>query len=179
MKLTTNVNIGGVPFVIDQDAYTMLSSYLSQIESRLSPDDRCEIMEDVENRIAAIFTEKLGARMQIIDMAIVNQAVAVIGNPDDFGEAPKFNQQQQHQQPPRNNSTLFGGKFFRSRKDKMLGGICGALALQLNMDVTAVRLIVVFLSFLTFSAIFWAYVIFWIIVPEEPVNTNNQTNERR
>lgn len=181
MKLTTNVNIGGVPFIIDQDAYTMLSSYLNQIESRLSPDDRVEVMEDVENRIAAIFTEKLGVRVQIVDNSMVSQAVSIIGSADDFGEAPKFNQQEQQQQsqPPRDRSTVFGGRFFRSRKDKVLGGVCGALAPQLGLDVTIVRLALVFLSFLTFSVTFWAYVITWIIVPEEPINTDNQNNERR
>ena len=53
MKKTIHVNIGGMPFVLDEDAYDVLKRYLSEIEIRLDGVDDQETMQDIETRIAA------------------------------------------------------------------------------------------------------------------------------
>ncbi len=58
-------------------------------------------------------------------------------------------------------------KLYRSTKDRMLGGVCGGLADYLKLDSTLIRLL--FVVALFFGSLgFWAYVVMWIIVPEEP-----------
>lgn len=58
-------------------------------------------------------------------------------------------------------------RLYRSRTDRMIGGVCGGLADFFNIDPTIVRLIFVLLL-LTGSAGFWIYIIMLIVVPEEP-----------
>ncbi len=58
-------------------------------------------------------------------------------------------------------------KLYRSRSDRMLGGVCGGLAAYLGMDPTVVRLIAVATILLPGPSII-AYLLAWIIVPEEP-----------
>ncbi|MFO7959496.1 MAG: PspC domain-containing protein [Nitriliruptoraceae bacterium] len=58
-------------------------------------------------------------------------------------------------------------KLYRSRSDRMLGGVCGGLATYLGMDVTVVRLIAVATILLPGPSII-AYLLAWIVVPEEP-----------
>ncbi len=58
-------------------------------------------------------------------------------------------------------------RLYRSRKDRMIGGVCGGLANFFNIDPTIVRLIFVLL-FLTGSAGFWIYLILLVVIPEEP-----------
>lgn len=58
-------------------------------------------------------------------------------------------------------------KLYRSRSDRMLGGVCGGLADYLGVDVTIVRLIAVATILLPGPSII-AYLLAWIIVPEEP-----------
>ena len=56
----------------------------------------------------------------------------------------------------------------RSRKDKMLGGICGGIADYMVVDPTIVRLIFALATF--FTAVFpgvLIYLIMWIVVPKE------------
>jgi phage shock protein C len=58
-------------------------------------------------------------------------------------------------------------RLYRSRKQRMVGGLCGGLGEFLGMDATVVRLIVVLIT------IFWpftilAYLILMLVVPEEP-----------
>jgi phage shock protein C len=58
---------------------------------------------------------------------------------------------------------------FRSRHDRMLGGVCGGLARALGWSATRVRLLYVIVSVL--SAAFpgtLVYLILWIAVPLEP-----------
>ena len=56
----------------------------------------------------------------------------------------------------------------RSKKLRLIGGVCGGLAVWLDWDVTLVRVLYIIVSI--FSAGFpgiLAYIILWIIMPEE------------
>ena len=86
MKKTVNVNIGGAPFIVDEDAYGMLKKYLNEIEIRLDGVDDKETMQDIETRIADIFSGAISPRMQVVDTALVKRAMAVIGPAQEFGE---------------------------------------------------------------------------------------------
>jgi phage shock protein C len=56
----------------------------------------------------------------------------------------------------------------RSRKHRLIGGVCGGLAEWLSWDVTLVRVlyIIVSISSVVFPGIL-AYIILWIIMPED------------
>ncbi len=58
-------------------------------------------------------------------------------------------------------------KLYRSQKEKMLGGVCGGIAQYFGIDPTLIRLIFVIIFFAE-GAGFLAYVVAWIIIPEEP-----------
>lgn len=59
-------------------------------------------------------------------------------------------------------------KLFRSKSDRKIAGICGGLGQLLEIDPTIIRLIVVFVFFATgLFPTFIAYVVGWIIIPEE------------
>ncbi|KHO62124.1 phage shock protein C (PspC) family protein [Thermoanaerobacter sp. YS13] len=59
-----------------------------------------------------------------------------------------------------------GRKLYRSREQKMLGGVCGGIAEYFDVDVTLVRLICLLAIFSGFGLI--PYIIAWIIIPENP-----------
>ena len=57
----------------------------------------------------------------------------------------------------------------RSRRNRMIAGVCGGLAEALGWDVTMVRLLYVLVSIL--SAGFpgtLVYIVLWVVVPESP-----------
>ena len=55
----------------------------------------------------------------------------------------------------------------RSR-DKKIAGVCGGLANYLDFDPTIVRILFVLIAFAGGAAVL-AYLIIWIIAPEEPL----------
>lgn len=59
-------------------------------------------------------------------------------------------------------------KLYRSSKNKMIAGICGGIAENIDQDPTLVRLLVVLVALLTVVLPFiLIYVICWIIIPDE------------
>lgn len=58
-------------------------------------------------------------------------------------------------------------KLYRSRKNRMIAGVCGGIADYLNTDPTIVRLVMVLLAFFGATAGIWIYLIAAIIVPNE------------
>ena len=58
-------------------------------------------------------------------------------------------------------------RLYRSRKEKMIGGVCGGLAEYFDIDPVFVRILFVVAVFAGGSGIL-AYIICWIIIPEQP-----------
>jgi phage shock protein C len=58
--------------------------------------------------------------------------------------------------------------FIRPLTGRKLAGVCQGLANQYGWDVTLIRVITVLLAVFTFPIGLIAYLLFWLIVPEEP-----------
>jgi phage shock protein C len=58
-------------------------------------------------------------------------------------------------------------KLYRSRRNRMLGGVCGGIAEYFNIDPTLVRLIWV-LSTIGLGFGIWGYLLAWLIIPNSP-----------
>ena len=59
-------------------------------------------------------------------------------------------------------------RLYRSRKDRMIGGVCGGLAEYFNVDPVIVRAVAVLLLFPGGLPGLVPYLVLWIIVPEKP-----------
>ena len=57
-------------------------------------------------------------------------------------------------------------KLFRSRSNRVIGGVCGGIAQYLNIDPTVLRVITALLTFVMGMSL-WVYLLAWIIIPEE------------
>ena len=58
MNKTININLAGIFFHIDEDAFAKLTNYLNAIRNSFSdPDGQDEIIKDIEVRISELFSE--------------------------------------------------------------------------------------------------------------------------
>lgn len=62
-------------------------------------------------------------------------------------------------------------KLYRSRVDRILGGVCGGLAEHFNIDPTIVRLLFVAFFVINPAAAAIIYIAAWVIIPEKPYLT--------
>jgi len=58
-------------------------------------------------------------------------------------------------------------RLYRSKKDRMIAGVCSGIANYLDADPTIVRLIWAIATLLLFGLGIIAYLIAWIIIPEK------------
>jgi len=58
-------------------------------------------------------------------------------------------------------------RLYRSRSNRMIGGVCGGLAAYFNVDPTLVRVLTVASLILPGPQIL-AYLVAWVLMPEEP-----------
>ncbi len=190
MNKVIHINLGGMPFIIDEDAYEALRDYLAAIHSHFRNSEGYEeITADIEARLAELFRESMGHR-QIVTMKDVQEAIRIMGTPEVFeaegesaaeGDAAPSGKQDAGAQP----RWRTGRRLFRDPDDQVLGGVCSGLAAYLGIeDPIWVRL--AFVLF-TLSGGFGIplYIILWIIVPEaktasdrlamrgEPINVSN------
>ena len=86
MNETRTINLNGLVYHIDIDAYKCLRDYLDDIEQRLPQEDRQEVMADIEARVAELFQKALFAKnVQVVTIQIVQSVKEQIGAPSEFG----------------------------------------------------------------------------------------------
>ena len=61
-------------------------------------------------------------------------------------------------------------RLYRSRRDRVIAGVCGGIAEQMQVDPTLVRVAAVALALITHGGLVIAYVVMAFVVPEEPLS---------
>ncbi|MEG2849082.1 MAG: PspC domain-containing protein [Bacteroidales bacterium] len=167
MKKVINVGIGGRSFVIDEDAYTKLKSYLEKfrIHTKMGIQTK-EVMDDLEGRIAELFLESLNSFQDVVNMGIVNNVIGQLGMPDGepFVSDDNATSKQENSDNYFNENIQVTKRLHRNPMSKSIGGVCSGLAIHFGLDTALVRIIFV-IAFIMGSAGFWIYLILWIAVP--------------
>lgn len=58
-------------------------------------------------------------------------------------------------------------RLYRSRQNKMLGGVCAGLGEYFDVDPTLIRLVMIFAVFGAGAGLL-AYLVAWVLIPVEP-----------
>ena len=58
-------------------------------------------------------------------------------------------------------------RLYRSKKERILGGVCAGLGEHLDVDPTVIRLIWAVVTLISFGTGIIVYILAWIIIPED------------
>ena len=163
MNKTVNINLGGMFFHIDEDAFQKLTRYFDAIKRSLSNSSgHDEIIKDIEMRVSELLNEKQKSDKHVVGLEDVDEVIAVMGQPEDYIiEDDKTNQQSY-----RSSTTTSTKKLYRDRDKGMVGGVSSGLGYYFGIDAVWFRLFFVLLVLAGFGAGFLAYIILWIVTPE-------------
>lgn len=169
MNKTIIININSIVFHIEEEAYEVLRSYMIDIKKHFGKsEDSQEILLDIENRIAEMFSEKIQAgRKEVISLEDVNHVITQMGKVSDFENEDEETTEQsdfstEGQVPP---NQIVDKKLMRNPDDKILGGVCSGLGAYFGMEAKWMRLI--FACFFLFGGTgVMFYIILWIVMPE-------------
>ncbi|MBI5217688.1 MAG: PspC domain-containing protein [Bacteroidia bacterium] len=170
MKKTVTINISGIIFNIDEDAYEILQNYLNDITNRFSnAEEDKEIITDIEARIAELFNQKVNELKQVITIDDVAEMIAIMGNPQDFGGDDNARKEEasyaKHEKSEKNWRSK---RIYRDPDNRVLGGVCSGLAAYFNIDPVFVRILMV-ITFFAFGPLL--YIILWIAIPKARTTT--------
>lgn len=164
MNRTIIININGIVFHIEEDAYEVLRSYMIAVKKHFGHTaDSHEIVGDIENRIAEMFNERIvQGKKEVITMQDVNEVTAQMGSVDDFEteETTASFTEPSDEMPPISGER----KLMRDPDDKVFGGVCSGLGHYFDIEAKWIRLILVLL-FVFGGTGFLLYIILWIVMP--------------
>lgn len=161
MKKTVKISLQGSVFHIDEDAYALLKKYLAEIGNYFGGQaESAEILEDIEIRIAEIFTERLGDKREVVSLEDVEYVISQLGKPADiFGEENGTG-------PTAPSARAYTRKrLYRDPENSVLGGVCGGLGAYFDIDPVWFRVFFVLLT-LGYGIAILIYIILWIALPE-------------
>lgn len=176
MKKVININFQGRVIPIEETAYELLKQYIESLRIYFKNEEgRDEIINDIEGRIAELFSERLKSGVTCITDDDVNAVIASMGRPSDFeaedGEPVISSSSASAESAQSVTSASQAGRrqrLYRNADDKILGGVCSGLANYLGIDPVIMR--IVFVVFI--GVLFWVYILLWIIVPSKSVESN-------
>ncbi len=162
MKKTLTINISGVVFHIDEDAFDKLQIYLKSLNGKFgATDEGREIITDIEARIAEIFTEKSKDQKNVITTEDVDHIIEIMGTPEEFdaSEDDETTTEDTRYEYRKHR------RLYRDPDNTIISGVCGGLAAYFNIDPVAVRIIFVILFFFPTGLSLLTYIILWLAVP--------------
>jgi phage shock protein PspC (stress-responsive transcriptional regulator) len=187
MKKIININFHSRVIPIEESAYEILQQYIDSLRRHFANEEgRDEIISDIENRFAELFSETLKKGAACITDADVNAIITSMGRPEELGDedgpqpGTTAGAGQQAGTGPQPNYQYTGGpeesrRLYRAGNDKILGGVCAGLANYLRLDPAIVRIIFVLITF-GWGAGPLLYIILWIVLPTKslPVNARKR-----
>ena len=164
MNKTIIININGIVFHIEEDAYEVLKGYMTDVKRHfMNSADSLEITTDIENRIAEMFNELLAREnKQVIVEQDVRSVIEQMGTVEDFEKS------EQDTEPTFSNTYYNSAdkrRLFRDPDDRILGGVCAGIANYFDIQVVWIRLAFALTFFFAGTGAL-LYIILWIVVPK-------------
>ena len=163
MNKTVNINLGGMFFHIDEDAYQKLTRYFEAIKRSLSNSSgQDEIIKDIEMRVSELLTDKQKTDKHVVGLKDVDEVIAVMGQPEDY---------RIDEEGTENTSTNFSSsssqtrKLYRDTENGMVGGVLAGLGHYFGIDKVWLRIFLLIMVFAWGTGVL-AYIILWIVMPE-------------
>jgi len=164
MNKTVNINLAGIFFHIDENAYLKLQRYLEAIRRSFTDSQgRSEIISDIEARISELFTERVKHDKQVIGTKEVDEVISIMGQPEDYLVDDEIFEDEP--QSVSSRKTTSSRKLFRDTDNSYVGGVSSGLGHYFGIDAIWIRLAWIVLIFGAGTGIL-LYVLLWILVPE-------------
>jgi len=191
MKKTITINLAGIVFHIEEDAYEALQQYLNSVKQYfLNVEGGADIQGDIESRIAEIFTGFINDFKQAISIVDVQSVIRQMGTVEDMvGDDEEFanvneastsvSSQNQSSAGPQENKRIV-----RDSTNGLIGGVCAGIAAYFEVNPLWVRLgtLALFFGFPVIpplpAIIFLSYIVLWIAMPAK-ANLENKGNFRK
>ena len=162
MNKTVNINLAGLFFHIDENAYGKLQRYLDAIrKSFTDAQGREEIIQDIEARIGELFNERVKNERQVIGLTEVDEVINIMGQPEDY----RLDEDLFEDEPQPTYASNTSKKLYRDTDASFIGGVCSGLGHYFQIDAIWIRVALILLTIFSWGGFILIYIAFWIFVP--------------
>lgn len=187
MNKTVNINLAGIFFHIDEDAYDKLSRYLRAVELSFQDiQERKELMKDIEARVAELLLEERKTENEVVTIEAIDRIISIMGEPSDYHLDDEAESTQ-------TSGTASGDKYYKTSSRPLyrdtingyVGGVCAGIGHYFGIDAVWIRIIALLSLFFFFGTPLMLYIVGLIAIPEartpaqrlkmmgKPVNIDN------
>ena len=170
MNRIISANINGFVFQIDEVAYDRLKQYLESLRIRITEK---EVYDDIENRIAELFSHFLNTGTPAIFLNQVEEVIAQVGSAEELGDA----MDRVDAESGGANAGAEGGDFagstggsggdgkrlYRNEDNVVVYGVCSGIAAYFGWDPVFVRAAFGVLAFASFGTVILACVMRFLL----------------
>ena len=177
MNTTVTIHLAHTLFHIDSEAFTLLKNYLNKLEKSFAQTEgKQEILEDIEVRIAELFSQYTIREGYVISEKNVNAVIEILGSPEDISE---------DETQEESTKSYAQKKLYRDTDERIIGGVASGLGHYFGIDRVWIRLILIILVLSSIGGVVFVYILLWALIPEakttseklrmrgEPVNISN------
>ncbi|WP_281310599.1 PspC domain-containing protein [Flavobacterium flavigenum] len=162
MNKTVNINLGGMFFHIDEDAYLKLTRYFDAIKRSLNNSSgQDEIIKDIEMRVSELLTEKQKSEKHVVGLKDVDEVIAVMGQPEDYRLEDEGSTNHSFNYDNRKHK-----KLYRDKEKGMIGGVATGLGHYFGVDAVWIKIVFLIFVFAGFGTGILAYFVLWVVTPE-------------
>ena len=141
MNKTVNINLEGMVFHINEDAFEIMKNYLNTLKNNFKNEEGGEeILRDIEGRIAELFSERM-IKKEAISLTNVHEIIKIMGDPSQYNDEIEQEKSQEYQHKEEDLRKGKRRKVYRDEDGKMLGGVCSGLANYFDISVFWSRII--------------------------------------
>jgi phage shock protein PspC (stress-responsive transcriptional regulator) len=163
MNKTISINLSGMLFYLEENAYNRLFQYLNEIrQCFVGTDGGDEIVQDVEARIAELFAKYIVSKQVILERE-VEEVIGIMGEPEVYNDDEATTQKPTEEKENKEQGGI--RRLYRDSDDAVLGGVCSGIAYYFGIDPVWLRLAFVIALFLAGSGPL-LYIILWIVIPK-------------
>lgn len=155
MKDITRIHIAKVSYDVELAAKKTLETYINALEVYAQDT---EVLEDIEIRITELLLERGVKQNDVIAMTDVAAIKKQLGDPKEFmadGDVIAADVE----------TGVVKKKLYRNTDTAIIGGVLSGCASYFGIDPLLTRFIFIILSFISFGATLFLYLLFWVLLP--------------
>jgi phage shock protein PspC (stress-responsive transcriptional regulator) len=165
MNKTFTINISGIIFNIEEDAFEKLNNYIGLLEHIFECQaGGQEILQDIESRIAELLQEKITEGQEAVTSIWVDEVIQRMGTPEEMTDQEQMDNSSGSRTEIKQEKIK--KRMYRDGEGRVLGGVCSGMGAYFNLDPVFIRILFVILAFLGVGISILIYLILWIVVPE-------------
>lgn len=165
MKKTVSINLGGRAFIIEDEGFVILDTYLKQLKRSFADDPSVdELVNDIEVSIADKFAEKIGQFKQVITAEDAQSVIDVMGHVEEITDVDVQHQETSQTNNEESAKNQIPKRLYRDADDVVIAGVCSGLAAYFGIDPVFFRVGFAVLGFFSGFGIL-LYIILWISLP--------------